>query len=47
MLWLFGGMIILHVYGALKRSQPITETLEIAMWVVLVLVSLAFYPQTA
>jgi hypothetical protein len=44
MLWLFVGMIGLHVYGAIKRAQPITETIEIGLWVVLLLVTLAFYP---
>ena len=43
-LWLFVGMIGLHVYGAIKRVQPITETIEIGLWVVLLLVTLAFYP---
>ena len=44
MLWLFVGMIGLHVYGAIKRAQPVTETIEIALWVALFLVTLAFYP---
>jgi len=44
MLWLFVGMIGLHVYGAIKKPQPITETIEIGLWVVLLLVTLAFYP---
>ena len=44
MLWLFVGMIALHVYGAVKRVQPITETIEIALWVILLLATLAFYP---
>ena len=44
LLWLFVGMIGLHVYGALRRAQPTTETLEIGLWVVLLLVTLAFYP---
>jgi hypothetical protein len=44
MLWIFGGMIILHVYGAIRRTQPITETIEIILWVVLSLVTLGFYP---
>lgn len=44
MLWLFAGMIGLHAYGAIKRTQPITETIEIGLWVVLLLVTLAFYP---
>jgi hypothetical protein len=44
MLWVFVGMIGLHVYGAIKKVQPLTETIEIGMWVVLLLVTLAFYP---
>ncbi len=44
MLWIFGGMILLHVYGAIRKSQPVTETIEIALWVLLSLVTLGFYP---
>ena len=44
MLWIFGGMIILHVIGAIRKTQPITETIEIGMWVLLTLVTLGFYP---
>ena len=44
MLWLLVGMLALHVYGAIKRAQPITETVEIALWVILLLATLAFYP---
>ena len=44
MLWIFGGMILLHVYGAIRKVQPITETLEIGVWAILFLVTLAFYP---
>ena len=44
MLWLFGGMILLHGYGAIRRTQPVTETLEILLWIVLCLVTLCFYP---
>ncbi len=44
MLWIFGGMILLHVYSAIRKAQPITETLEIGLWVVLSLVTLGFYP---
>ena len=31
MLWLFLAMIGFHVYGALKKAQPITETMEIGL----------------
>jgi hypothetical protein len=44
MLWVFGGMILLHVYGAIRKTQPITETLEILLWVILGLITLCFYP---
>ena len=44
MLWIFVGMILLHVYGAIRKTQPITETIEIGLWVVLSLVTLCFYP---
>ncbi len=40
----FAGMILLHVYGAIRKVQPITETLEIAVWILLSLVTLGFYP---
>lgn len=43
-LWLFVGMIGLHVYGAIKKVQPVTETLEIGPWIILAVVTLAFYP---
>jgi hypothetical protein len=38
-------MVGLHIYGAIKRIQPMTETLEIALWVLLLFLSLAFYPK--
>jgi len=44
MLWIFGGMILLHGYGAIRKTQPITETLEILLWVVLSLITVCFYP---
>ena len=44
MLWLYVGMIALHVYGAIRKTQPITETAEILLWVVLFLITLCFYP---
>ncbi|HSB66299.1 MAG TPA: hypothetical protein VLD65_06955 [Anaerolineales bacterium] len=44
MLWIFGGMILLHVYGAIRKIQPITESMEILLWVVLGVVTLFFYP---
>ena len=44
MLWTFLGMIVLHIYGAIRKIQPVTETLEIGLWVILYLVTLCFYP---
>ena len=44
MLWLFVAMIALHGYGALRKTQPVTETVEILLWVVLFLITLCFYP---
>lgn len=40
----FALMVVLHVYGALKRIQPITETLEIGFWVGLFFLNMAFHP---
>lgn len=42
----FGLMFAVHVYGALKRIQPITETLEIGFWVMLFVLNILFYPAT-
>lgn len=44
MLWTFVGMILLHVYGAIRKTQPITETIEIGLWIILSLVTMCFYP---
>jgi hypothetical protein len=44
MIWLLAAMIALHGYGALRKAQPVTETAEIGLWVILLLVTLAFYP---
>jgi hypothetical protein len=44
MLWLFAGMLVLHVYGAIRKTQPITETIEIVLWIVLGIITLCFYP---
>ena len=37
-------MIVVHVWGALLRIQPISETLEIAMYSGLALLTVLFYP---
>jgi hypothetical protein len=44
MLVTFAGMILLHVYGAIRKIQPTTETLEIILWIVLTIVTILFYP---
>ena len=43
---LFSLMIGIHIYGALKRIQPITETLEIGFWIGLFILNLCFQPVT-
>ena len=43
-LGVFLVMILIHIYGAIRRIQPITETIEIIFWVLLLLVTLCFYP---
>lgn len=37
-------MIVVHVYGALKRIQPLSETLEIGFYVLLLLLTLMYWP---
>ena len=44
MLWILAANTALHAYGAIRKTQPITETVEIVLWVVMFLVSLGFYP---
>lgn len=39
-----GFMIVVHVWGAVKRIQPLSETLEIGMYTGLGLLTLLFYP---
>jgi hypothetical protein len=39
-----GVNIVVHVWGAIKKIQPKSETIEIAVWVALFLGGLAFYP---
>lgn len=40
-------MIVVHAYGAVRRIQPITETLEIGVWVLILALGLAFFPAGA
>ncbi len=44
MLFTFAAMLVLHVVGAIRKTQPVTETAEIGLWVVLFIVTLCFYP---
>ncbi len=44
MLFTFAAMLVLHVAGAIRKTQPVTETAEIGLWVVLFIVTLCFYP---
>lgn len=37
-------MLAVHVYGAIKRIQPISETLEVGLWALLLLLNILFYP---
>lgn len=37
-------MTLVHIAGALQRIQPVTETIEIGFWALLILLGLAFYP---
>jgi hypothetical protein len=39
-----GINIGVHVYGAVKKIQPLTETVEIALWVLLFALGLVFFP---
>jgi hypothetical protein len=44
LLWIISGSMLIHIYGAIKRTQPITETIEILLWLFLLFATLAFYP---
>ena len=37
-------MVIVHIWGAIRRIQPISETLEIGMYSGLFLLAVLFYP---
>lgn len=40
-------MVVVHIWGAVEGTQPITETLEIGFWAGLVVLNLLFYPGLA
>lgn len=42
LLWAF--MVVVHIAGAIQRLQPITETLEIGFWALLIVLTTAFWP---
>ena len=44
LLWILIGSIFIHAYGAIRKAQPITETVEIVVWFILLFLTLAFYP---
>lgn len=44
LLWITAGTLLIHVYGAIRKAQPITETIEIIVWILLFFATLAFYP---
>ena len=44
LLWTLIGSLLLHIYGAIRKAQPISETFEILLWILLLIVTLAFYP---
>ncbi len=39
-----GVMVIVHAWGAIRRIQPLSETIEIAFWLALFGLGLLFYP---
>jgi hypothetical protein len=41
------AMVLVHVWGAVRRIQPPAETWEIGYWLVLFLATLAFWPAVA
>lgn len=44
LLFIWASMVILHIYGAVKKIQPTLETYEIGFWFGLVLLTLCFWP---
>ena len=37
-------MVVVHVYGAVRRVQPVSETIEIGFWAAIALLALACWP---
>jgi hypothetical protein len=44
MIGVFGILTLVHVYGALRKIQPVIETIEIFFWALLIILTLCFYP---
>ena len=40
-----GGNVVVHVFGAVRRIQPRSETIEIAVWLALFAAAILFYPR--
>ncbi len=40
-----GAMVVLHVWGALREAQPLSETLEIIFYSAIVAAGVLFYPK--
>ena len=40
----FALITLVHIYGAIRKIQPITETLEIGFWLALFILALCFMP---
>ena len=43
-IWTFCILTLVHIYGAVRKIQPITETIEIIFWFGLIVLTLCFYP---
>lgn len=41
---IFAGMTIVHIWGAIQRIQPITETIEIGFYFAMFMLGLMFWP---
>ena len=45
MLGMFCILTLVHIYGAIRKIQPISETIEIIFWFGLIVLTLCFYPR--
>lgn len=46
LIWIYLSLALVHVWGAVRKIQPITETIEIGFWILLIILTLCFYPST-